>query len=352
MQIKTLKLTNYRNHKKFAAEFDEQITVIMGANAVGKTNLLESIYMLSSTRSFKAKYDRDVINHREDFARIEGTISNGEEDKELEIFIQKNQNFKNASIKKAKINKVTKSLQKFVGTLKAVLFSPEDIEILMGSPSSRRKYMDLVLYQINPQYKKTHSEYIQAVRQRNKLLEKISETGRGMDELGFWNTKIVQNGISIQYHREKMIDYLKKGVLSYGVDLNNTGTKINIKYLKSEINFERLHEYQAKEIASRNTLIGPHRDDIEIQLNDFNVAEFGSRGQQRSAILALKLAETDYFETETGKRPILLLDDVFSEFDEKHKEAVTNTINRQQTIVTTTQKTKELPSTARLITLE
>lgn len=336
MFLKNIKLTNFRNHGNYETDFNSGVTIIIGPNAVGKTNILESIYMISTVRSFKAKYDRDVIRHEQDFARIEGRVEDENDEKSLELFIQKNQDFENASVKKAKINKVPKSLHSFIGNLNAVLFSPEDIDVLTGSPSARRKYLDNVLYQISPEYKKTHSEYILAIRQRNKVLEKIRERGHGMDELGFWNTKIVQTGQIIQSDRKKMIDFLSKRLASYGVDLNNPETIFALKYVKNEISFERLHEYQGRELATKSTLVGPHRDDFEIYLNKFNLAEFGSRGQQRSAILALKMAEIDYFVGETGKRPILLLDDVFSELDEKHEEALLNTVTLQQTIITTT----------------
>ncbi len=352
MILTKIKLTNFRSHKSFETELNPKATIIVGPNASGKTNILEAAHMLSTAKSFKAKYDRDVVKHDKDFARVEGWIcETSPETTELELFIQKNPDFENASIKKTKINKVPKSIQKFAGQLKTVIFSPEDIEVLTGSPAARRRYLDNVLYQISSDYKKNHTDYILAIRQRNKVLEKIRETGRGKEELGYWNTKIVQNGTLIQNHREELISFLAKKLISYGIDLNNAETKLTLKYIKSDITFERLHEYQERELAAKNTLIGPHRDDFEIILNDFDISEFGSRGQQRSAILALKLAEIDYFVERLGQKPLLLLDDVFSELDERHEEAVLKAVKSHQTIITTTEMQKALESGYELINI-
>ncbi|EKD99713.1 MAG: DNA replication and repair protein recF [uncultured bacterium] len=341
MHLAKLKLTNFRNHKTFTAEFIGDITVIVGPNAAGKTNILEAIHYLATTKSFKAKYDRDIIKHTQDFARIEGRATIEEDDtKDLELYIAKNPNFDNASIKKAKINKVPKALQKFAGTFNSVLFSPEDVEILTGSPQARRKFLDMLLFQISTPYKKKHAEYVLAVKNRNKILEKIREFGRGWDELGFWNTKVVQNGLFIQEERDKLFEYLKISINKYGKELNDEKTNITINYLKSPISFDRLAQYKDREVASASTLVGPHRDDFEVSLNDFDIAEFGSRGQQRAAILALKFSELDYFVATAKTRPVLLLDDVFSELDDKHEQALQEIIGLQQTIITTTEKAK------------
>ncbi len=351
MEIENIKLTNFRNHLNFETELDKKVTVIAGANASGKTNILEAIYLLATAKSFKATYDRDMINHDSDFARVEGLVSDENDVTNLEIVIQKNMNFENASIKKAKVNKVPKQLSVFAGYLKAVLFSPENMEMLTGSPAERRRFLDMILYQVNNKYKKTHTEYIHAVKQRNKVLEKIRDTGAGTGELGFWNTKVVQNGIYIGEEREKAMNYLNKQLKFYGKELGGYDTDLNINYLKSEISYERLNEYREKDIFSRSTLIGPHRDDFVIEQNELNIADFGSRGQQRSAILALKLSEIDLILDRTGIRPILLLDDVFSELDDKHEEAVLDTIQKQQTIITATEVHSHLPHNFSLINI-
>src|SRR3989344_1222160 len=337
MLAKKLKLTNFRNHKNFQMNFSDEVNVIVGPNASGKTNILEAMHMLSTGRSFRAKFDRDVINHDEDYSRIEGTVEKSDEVKSLELFIQRNDKFENASVKKAKINKVAKAIYHFTGQLNTVLFSPEDIEVLTGSPAGRRKYMDLILYQTEPLYKRNHTEYLQAVRQRNKILESIRNLGRNSDQLGFWNTKIVQNGLFIQQQRENMVNFIKKQVRYYCKEIDGIETEIVLTYKKSELNFERLHEYLSREIAAKSTLIGPHREDFELLLNNFDIIQFGSRGQQRAAVLALKLAEIDYFIEKTGNRPVLLLDDVFSELDARHEQALVETIKLQQTIITCTE---------------
>ena len=161
--------------------------------------------------------------------------------------------------------------------------------------------------------------------------------------MGYWNTKVVQNGISIQSDREKMFEFMKGRLKKYGKELNGSKTSVALLYKKSEISFDRLHEYRNKEIGAVSTLIGPHRDDFEIALDDFSLAEFGSRGQQRAVILALKLAEIDFFIDITEKRPVLLLDDIFSELDENHEAAVLEMIKLQQTVITATHLPGQLP---------
>ena len=214
--------------------------------------------------------------------------------------------------KKVKVNKVARSLHNFSGILKAVMFSPSDIEVLTHSPATRRRYLDLILFQTHPEYRKALLEYGQAIRQRNKVLEKIRDKGQGMDELGFWNTKIVQNGVLIQEHRDILVNFLSKALMPYGVELDTDQTK----------------------------LVGPHRDDFEMTLNDMEVIEFCSRGQQRTAVLAMKFAEVDFIKEKTGKKPILLLDDVFSELDQLHEKALMELTKSHQTVISTTDPDK------------
>jgi DNA replication and repair protein RecF len=344
MLINKLKLTNFRNHSTFEKQFSPETNIILGPNAAGKTNILEAIHLLSSTRSFKARYDRDTIKHGEDYTRIEAEVEDEDGENDLELFIQKLPETENASIKKVKLNKVAKSLYKFAGNFNTVLFSPEDIEVLTGSPAGRRRYIDSILYQTDPEYRRNHTEYLQIVRKRNKILEKIREFGKGYDELGFWNTKVVQNGVFIQNSREILFKSLGSNAIKYDRDINKTKTRVDLRYKKSDISFDRLQEYRNKEIAAVNTLIGPHRDDFEIILDGFDAAEFASRGQQRAAILALKLAEIEYFVETTDKRPVLLLDDIFSELDEEHETLVLETIKLQQTIITATHLPDKIPS--------
>lgn len=353
MKINNLKLTNFRNHKNLKLIFDVETVLLTGPNGSGKTNVLEAINLLSTTKSFKASYDRDMIKHTEDFLRIEAGILNDNEDYKLEMAILKRGSkekseddylidpnileSEHTSVKKVKINGVTKSLQAFAGMINTVIFSPEHINMLTGSPSERRKYLDLVLIQVDKAYKKAHTEYIKTVRQRNKLLETIRDTGRGYDQLDFWNTKLLENGCLIQAKRVEMLDYVNSRITHYIKILDSKSSDITITYNKSELSQKRLDSYRDKEIASKNTLIGPHREDFETVFNKFNVAEFGSRGQQRTAILALKLSEIDFLNHRTEQKPILLLDDIFSELDDKHREAVINSINEHQTIITSTE---------------
>jgi DNA replication and repair protein RecF len=337
MILKKIKFTNFRSHKNFETDLDPRTTVIVGPNAIGKTNVLEGIYMLSTAKPFRAKYDKDVIKHTSEHAHLEGTVENDDGSQtSLELHIQKNQAFENASVKKAKVNKVPRSIQAFAGNLKTVLFSPTDMELLTGSPAERRRYMDTILYLVSQDYKKVHSEYVLAVKHRNRVLEKIKETGRGKDELGFWNTKIVQNGSLIQSFRKNLIEELQKDLLSYGLRLSNMDDTLQIEYLINEISYERLHNYQDREIAAKSTLIGPHRDDFVIKSENYNIAEFGSRGQQRSAVLALKMSELSYINRQTDSKPVLLLDDIFSELDASHEAAVLEVINGYQTVIATT----------------
>jgi DNA replication and repair protein RecF len=336
MEIRNIRLTNFRNHIAFETSFAPGINLITGPNGTGKTNVLEAIALLSATKSYKAQYDRDMINHHKDFTRVEGTVADEGEDLELEIFIQKNPQHMNTSVKKAKVNKVARSLFNFLGRLTTVMFSPEEIDIITGSPAGRRKFIDTALYQLDPLYKKNHLEYLAAVRQRNKVLEKIAEFGRGQDEIGFWNTKIVQNGVFIQDKRKLFLDSLNEGLRGYGKILDGQDTSIDVTYIRSEVDYDRLHEYFPKEIYAKKTLIGPHREDIGVNFNGFNISGFASRGQQRTAILALKLAEIDYFTKVRDSKPVLILDDIFSELDGKHEEAVLGAIKNHQSVLTAT----------------
>ena len=342
MIIKSLKLTNFRNHKNLRLGFDPSINLLVGDNGVGKTNILESIHLLSSTRSFRAKYDSDLISHGKGFTLIEAEISSQDDADRIQMQIRRTERSDKTSAKKVKINNVAKSLSSFTHRLKSVLFSPEDIDVITGSPSLRRKYLDLVLYQIDTKYKRCSTDYQKAVRRRNKILELILETDAGQDQLPFWNSKILELGEYIQQKRSEMLEqfnhYFKSSENPYSKYSHNVQTK----YEQNLIDTKRLHEYKNREIAAKTTLVGPHRDDFTFYLQQKDMSQFASRGEQRTAMFLMKLAEFNYIYSKLGVKPILLLDDIFSELDPEHREAILTFIQDQQTIITTSSD-KELP---------
>lgn len=336
MKINNLKLTNYRNHSNIEIDFDEKLTLISGPNGSGKSNILEAIHILSTGRSNRSRYDKDLIQYNKLFCIINAKIETKEEKFDMELQVIRNEKFENISTKKVKINKVAKSIQYFTGIFNSVLFSPEDIQLITGSPSERRKYMDDVISQVDIEYERALTNYTRAVKQRNKILELINSGQGGYDQIDFYTKQILVNGITIQEKREKMFKSIKPHISENGKRLSNEGTKTEVTYKKNEVSEERLEEYKKQEVAAMTTLVGPHRDDFDIYFNDHNVSEFGSRGEQRTCVLALKLSEIEYIEKIKKERPVLLLDDIFSELDAKHQEAVMSTIEDQQTTITST----------------
>jgi len=334
MFVKNLTLRNYRNHLNSQFEFSPNLTVINGPNGIGKTNILEALYVIATGRSQRARYDKELINHESTFCSITANTTTQQYEYLLEVQILANDLITNLSSKRAKVNKVSKTTQHLIGLFNAVMFSPQDIDLVIGSPGDRRKFMDNVLVQTNKEYRKQLSEYNKAIKQRNRLLEMINELNEGHDQLGFWTDKILHLGISIQKTRTEFMDYVNEKTSEYIKKIDKSGTTLNIIYKKNEMSEERLEKHLQHDIASKTTLVGPHKDDFEMLYNGHNLAHFGSRGQQRTVILTIKLAEVDFFEKETEERPVLLLDDIFSELDEQHKATVTQMINKQQTIVT------------------
>lgn len=338
MIIKHLSLQNFRNHILASIRTDNDLVYIYGNNGLGKTNILEAIFLMSTTKSLRSEYDKDLINHQKDFLRVKAGVQIEEELKELEITVEKRNNYQNTSSKKTFINGINRSMSSFAGNLKSVIFTPTDLEILTASPSNRRKYLDAIFYQFNPFYKNSVLEYTKSLKQRNKLLEIINETGKGHDQLPFWNSKLIEEGQKIQKEREKFFNYLNanKDEITHNLEINNFS--INFKYDKSEISEERFEKYRSAEISSHTTLVGPHKDDFEIFLNNYKISDFGSRGQQRMGILILKQLELLFIFENTGVRPLLLLDDIFSELDNKNKEAILKIIPNQQTFITSVSK--------------
>ena len=219
MELNKIKLKHFRNHKTLELEFDNKLTLIQGANGSGKTNILESIYLLSASKSNKARYDRDMIEHDKNFCSVVGNVLSDDQEYLLEVQIIKSEVYENASTKKEKVNKVAKSQKLFNKVFNTVIFAPEDIEIITGSPSERRKHMDLVLSQIDYEYKRALTTFTKSLRQRNKLLEMINEEGRGRGQLGFWEEKIIESGEFIQQKRTELLNF-------YQDDLANNGSSI------------------------------------------------------------------------------------------------------------------------------
>lgn len=329
MILSQIALTHFRNYQKEVFSFSPQITVIAGTNAAGKTNILEAIYFLATGKSFRADVDRESIHWREEIGRIKGMIP----DTTLEIVMTHGDvGGKKASLKKYLVNGIPRRQIDFVGNLRAVLFWPEHLELVTASPSLRRKYLDSVLIQTDREYRRNLFSYERGLRQRNKLLDLIREGMAARSQLMFWNQLLIKTGGYLTEKRVVLIEFIN----AYRIP----DIEYRIAYDKSVISESRLEQYKDEEVAAKATLVGPHRDDFVLNMNDGelrDISKYGSRGEQRLAILWLKLAELSYIEKESGARPILLLDDIFSELDEGHRALVLDMVTKQQTVLTTAE---------------
>jgi DNA replication and repair protein RecF len=328
MHLSRISLHNFRNYSSKSFDFIEGTNLIIGPNTAGKSNLIEAIFFLVKGGSFRIDKDEQMIKFGKDIARIRGDVDG----KCLEAMIARvGVGGAQRPVKKYLVNKVPKRKVDFVGNLFAVLFAPNDLEIVIGSPSKRRDFIDNILVQTDRDYRLALGFYEKGLRIRNALLHKVRETGRRSEkEFEYWDRLLIHQGERITLKREEFIKYLNESKK----DIFNFKTF----YDKSTISKERLLQYKDAEIASGVTLVGPHRDDLVINLDENDIRYFGSRGQQRLAILQLKILELNYIKEKIGEEPILLLDDIFSELDEGHINHILEMLENKQVIMTTTHE--------------
>ena len=334
MKILSIELTNFRNRAEYKLDF-ANTTILIGPNGIGKTNIVEGVWLVATGRSWRTSHDQEMTEWLKEFSRIVLSIEASDKKKVLELFWQRG----DKPIKQLKINGAKHRLIDLLGTVPAVMFSPETIELLNGAPALRRRFLDIILSQTDRQYALNLLEYHKVLRERNKLLQHIKNHRSKPDELDFWDAKLVTLGSHIIEARQTLIKFLNTNLTDDYKKISGKTQKLNLRY-RASVELDRFSDIIAagrdREVEASSTLYGPHRDDFLFILDDREVATFASRGEFRSVILALKMAEILYLEHKVGQKPILLLDDIFSELDSDRRKHLAKIVEGQQTIITTT----------------
>lgn len=347
MRIDEISLQNYRNYEKINLKFNKNINIIIGDNAKGKTNILESIYFLSITKSYRTNEDINLINHGKNFFKIKGKIHDQRLVKRLEIdFTNKKKIFLNG--------KEVKKLSNYIGIFNVIMISPEDIEVIKGSPQVRRNLLNIELSQISKEYIEIYNEYNKLLKMRNDYL-KILQTNSIADfrYLDIITDKLVERAIFIYQSRKKIIDFINDKITDiYNNIISIDGLKVKyvpnidlVDYDSEALRKKIKHTFyknRQKEITLGMTVYGPHRDDFEFCIENNNIKYFGSQGQQKLAVIAFKLTFLKLLEEQLGKTPVLLLDDVFSELDKKRKNKLIEYINEAGQVIITTNDIRDI----------
>lgn len=324
--------------------FDHQVNVFLGENAQGKTNIIEAIYVLALAKSHRTSKDKELIGWGEEFARIQGKVEKKSSSLELELILS-------VKGKKGKVNGLEqKKLSEYIGAANVVLFAPEDLNLVKGSPQVRRRFLDMEMGQISRVYLHHLGLYQKVLLQRNHLLKSL-QIGKGSaDMLEVLTDQMIVLAAEVTKRRFDFIKRLQKWAEPIHRDISRGKEELKIRYLPStnvsdEMDLSKIKEelyrvyekQKPREIVRGVTLFGPHRDDLGFSINGHDVQTYGSQGQQRTTALALKLAEIELIYSEIGEYPILLLDDVLSELDDYRQSHLLQTIqDRVQTFVTTT----------------
>ena len=345
MKLTNLQLQNFRNYESVQLEFTDGVHVFIGENAQGKTNLMESIYALAMTKSHRTTNDKELIGWNKEFATIKGTVEKTATKTNLELQFSK----------KGKIAKVNyleqKRLSSYLGNLNVILFAPENLTLVKGSPQNRRKFVDMELGQMSSLYLYDLVEYNRVLKQRNIYLKQLAIKKKQPDEyLEVLSEMLSELASKIVFHRLDFMKQLEALAIPIHDQLSLGREKFSVSYQATipledgltpsqmkEIYIDQFKKNQTREADQATTLIGPHRDDLIFYLNEIPVQTYGSQGQQRSTVLSLKLAEIELMKLSTGEYPLLLLDDVLSELDDDRQTHLIKAIeNKVQTFITTT----------------
>ncbi|MGX7395355.1 DNA replication/repair protein RecF [Carnobacterium mobile] len=345
MFLKDIQLSNYRNYESAQAHFSEGINVFLGENAQGKTSLMEAIYVLAMARSHRTANDKELIRWEEEVARVSGRVQKKNAQFPLELIIS-------TKGKKAKFNHLEqKKLSEYIGHLNVILFAPEDLSLVKGSPSIRRKFIDMEMGQMSPIYLHHLVQYQRVLKQRNQYLKQLAfQQKQDVTFLEVLTDQLVEHGAAILAERFLFVEKLGNWAAPIHQEISKQKEHLEIQYAsglvltnpkdKKQNQADLLQAYEQgrkREIDQRITLFGPHRDDLKFSVNGRNVQTFGSQGQQRTTALSVKLAEIDLMKEMTGEYPLLLLDDVLSELDDERQTHLLKVIqNKVQTFLTTT----------------
>ena len=339
MTVNSVKIKNFRNIADLSFTADNGVNVIYGENAQGKTNILESIWLFTGCKSFRGAKDNELIKFGEDFSKINLEFSDNLREKKSEIIIADKK--KNASLNGVSL----RSTAELIGSFYAVIFSPVHLSLIKDGPSARRKFLDTALCQLKPSYAEHLAGYKRALVQRNALLKDLQLNSELYDMLDTWDDQLARYSACVIKERIQYIDLLSDYSKNIYSGISENKEEFSVFYSKniskdysvkdiylSEI--ENLKNSRKEDIFSKTTTVGPHRDDLEILINNVSARSFGSQGQQRSCALALKLGESEIIKKVTGETPVALLDDVMSELDEKRQDYVLNHINDRQVFLT------------------
>ena len=341
MKINSITLENYRNIKVLSVDFDD-VNIIWGQNAQGKTNLLEAIYLFSGAKSFRGAKDKELVKFNCDYAKLNLDFFSNNREQTAEIIIKDRKTVQLNGIKK-------KSASELGDEIKTIIFSPDHLNMIKEGPSERRKFVDGALCQIKSNYRTLLKSYNRTLVQRNTLLKKAEKAEEVESLLEVWNVNLANLGAKIIFQRIMYLKALKPYLESIFEGISGGKENIELAYIGADTYsndvsdiekklYEKLKSYTKIDVLNHTTTKGPHRDDIEILINGKSVKTYGSQGQQRSSVLALKLAEASLLKEMTGENPIALLDDVMSELDEKRQDYILNHIKDLQVFITCCDK--------------
>ncbi|MCB0185136.1 MAG: DNA replication/repair protein RecF [Caldilineaceae bacterium] len=384
MFLKHLSLTHYRNYQRLELDFQQRFALFQGQNAQGKTNLLEAVYFLSTSKPVHAQQEREVVDWQAGdepipYSRVAAEITGAERTHSVEIILTPRGDGINFT-KQVKINGVNKRSMDLLGLMPTVLFLPADIKLVDGSPGERRRYLDIALCQLDRSYCRALADYQKVVTQRNSLLKQLREQNARPQadstdaQLTFWDEKLIAHGSAVIARRHNFIAQIETIAAERHAALSDDRETLTLYYLPSfnpgHLSFRafaevkessliveaptghgapltvatvaehflaKLRSRRGRELAAGSTLYVPHRDDLRLMANGRDLRTYGSRGQQRTAALALKLAELEVSTSSTGMAPLLLLDDVMSELDQHRRSTLLGALGSvEQAIITTT----------------
>ena len=335
MWINKIKMSNFRNYSFQEINLEKNVNIFYGENAQGKTNIIEAIFLCSMGKSFRTNKDKEMVRLNSENAILEIEFQKSDREGKIKIELS---NKKNVYINGIKIKK----LSELLGKIHVVIFTPDDINILKGGPQNRRRFLDIMISQLKPNYMHNLNLYLKTLEQRNNYLRQINEENKEESLLDIWDEKLAEYATNICNYRKEFVYKISQKIEKIHREITDNKEEIEIEYITECENKEEflklLKQRRKLDIIKGFTTKGIHRDDFVIYINKKRLDIYGSQGQHRTAILSLKLSEVNIIEEEIGEYPILLLDDFMSELDQKRRNHFLEKIEDTQVIITCTDK--------------